>query len=69
MGVAWPNAANLHASLCLCLYEHTLRVRIGQILKEHSRVEFVAILEGKVSLCSICCHGLFQRLPSAACGL
>lgn len=25
-----------------------MRVRIGQILKEHSRVEFVTILEGKV---------------------
>lgn len=23
LGVAWPNAANLHASVCLCLYEHT----------------------------------------------
>lgn len=24
MGVAWLNAVNLHASVCLCLYEHTL---------------------------------------------
>lgn len=34
--------------LCVCVYMNTHRVRIGQILKEHSRVEFVTILEGKV---------------------
>ncbi len=49
MGVAWPTAANLHASVCLFICTHCYEsIRIGQILKEHSRVEFGSIWEGKV---------------------
>jgi len=58
--------------LCVCVYmnsaHNAMRVRIGQILTERSRVEFITILKGKVRVFVPSAVMAFSKgCPSAAC--